>query len=173
MSDLNNRYQAILKELEQNIQNEEELQFVKDKFNDLSMMFMDVIDRLTALTDMRIKSIEKTQQEMEHRMEKVQRAVDDIQSDIYEDEENYEFEITCPYCNHQFTTDIDAEFNTEVECPECHNTIELDWNDEEEIGCGSNCSHCASPCGVQEEEEDYETETQEVENNEQVDDEDM
>ena len=173
MSDLNNRYQAILKELEQNIQNEEELQFVKDKFNDLSMMFMDVIDRLTALTDMRIKSIEKTQQEMEHRMEKVQRAVDDIQSDIYEDEENYEFEITCPYRNHQFTTDIDAEFNTEVECPECHNTIELDWNDEEEIGCGSNCSHCASPCGVQEEEEDYETETQEVENNEQVDDEDM
>lgn len=172
MSDLNNHYQAILKDLENHIKDEEDLKFVKDKFNELSMMFMDVIDRLTILTDMRIKTIEKTQQEIEHRIAKVQKEVDGIQSDIYEDDESYEFEIVCPYCGYQFTTDIEAEESSEVECPECHNMIELDWNAEEEEGCAHECSHCASNC-VREEEEEYEIEKQEEQEENKDDDDDM
>ena len=34
------------------------------------------------------------------------------------------------------------EFMDEIECPECHNLIELDWNEEECGGCCSGCDGC-------------------------------
>ena len=140
MSDLKNHYQAILTELENHFQNEEDRAFVLNKFQELSMMFMDVIDRLTYLTDIRVKEVEEKQKEIDSRIETVKKAVDGIENDIYEDDEAYEFEIVCPYCNHEFVADINSEENLEVECPECHNIIELDWNEDEE--CGGSCSHC-------------------------------
>lgn len=144
MSDLRNRYQTILKEIENNIKDEEERKFVIEKFQELSVVFMDIIDRLTYVTDMKVKQVEEKQKEIETKIGEVQKAVDGIESDIYEDEEPYEFEITCPYCNHEFVADINSETNTEVECPECHNVIELDWNGEDE--CESDCHHCSHGC---------------------------
>ena len=151
MSDLKNHYQAILTELENHFQDEEDKVFVLNKFQELSMMFMDVIDRLTYLTDIRIKEVEEKQQEIDNRIETVKKAVDGIENDIYEDDEAYEFEIVCPYCNHEFVADINSEENAEVECPECHNIIELDWNEDE--GCGGCCSHCY---GCEEDNDDIE-----------------
>ena len=40
-----------------------------------------------------------------------------------------------------FPLEYDEE-NTEIECPECHNIIELDWNEEECGGCCSGCDGC-------------------------------
>ena len=163
MSDLRNRYQTILKEIENNIKDEEERKFVIEKFQELSVVFMDIIDRLTYVTDMKVKQVEEKQKEIETKIGEVQKAVDGIESDIYEDEEPYEFEITCPYCNHEFVADINSETNTEVECPECHNVIELDWNGEDE--CESDCHHCSHGClqnnydlENEEADEEYETE---------------
>lgn len=170
MSELNSRYKQILQEIEENIQDENELKFVKEKFADLSMLFIDIIDRLTELTDSKMKAIEQKQQEISSRMNQVQTIVDGIESDIYEDEENYEFEIVCPYCNHEFTTDIE-DTKDEIQCPECHNTIELDWNSEtEESGCGSNCSQCLSQCNVAEEQEEYIIEDNKKKNDKNKDD---
>lgn len=152
MSDLKNHYQAILTELENHFQNEDDQAFVLSKFQELSMMFMDVIDRLTYLTDIRIKEVEEKQQEIDNRIETVKKAVDGIENDIYEDDEAYEFEIICPYCNHEFVADINSEENAEVECPECHNIIELDWNEEE--NCGGYCSHCDG-CGEEDDESEH------------------
>ena len=158
MSDLKNHYQAILTELENHFQNEEDRAFVLNKFQELSMMFMDVIDSLTYLTDIRVKEVEEKQKEIDSRIETVKKAVDGIENDIYEDDEAYEFEIVCPYCNHEFVADINSEENLEVECPECHNIIELDWNEDEE--CGGCCSHCngceddANKCDCEHEEND-------------------
>lgn len=42
----------------------------------------------------------------------------------------------------------------EVKCPECGNTIELDWNEEEEC-CGH---HCGGECGCDDCGEDEEVE---------------
>ena len=142
MSDLKNHYQSILTELENHFQDEGERVFVLNKFQELSMMFMDVIDRLTFLTDIRVKEVEEKQKVIEDRIEIVKKAVDGIENDIYEDDEPYEFEISCPYCNNEFVADINSEENTEIECPECHNIIELDWNEEECGGCCSGCDGC-------------------------------
>ena len=53
-------------------------------------------------------------------------ALENIERDIYDDEE-YDFEIICPYCNNQFLIDSEDE-KPEVVCPECKNIIELDWS---------------------------------------------
>ena len=154
MSELSNRYWQIMKDLQTSIKDEEDKRVVMEKFQELSMMFMDIIDRLTYLTDLRIKEVEEQQKEIDDRMTKIQKAVDGIENDIYEEDEVFEFEIICPYCNHEFVTDINSEISTELECPECHNIIELDWNDEEE--CQTDCSCCEHDCmSVAEEEETY------------------
>ena len=155
MSDLKNHYQSILAELDNHFQDKEEKAFVLNKFQELSMMFMDVIDRLTYLTDMRIKEVEEKQKTIESQIDGVKKAVDGIENDIYEEDEPYEFEIVCPYCNKEFVADINSDENTEIECPECHNIIELDWNGEEE--CGGCCSHCGG-CEDDEKHDDHKDE---------------
>lgn len=169
MSDLKNHYQKILKDLENHFQNKEDKEFVLNKFNELSIMFMDVIDRVTYLTDTRIKEVEQKQQAISNKVDMLKKSVDGIENDIYEDDETYDFEIICPYCNHEFIADISSEENSDIECPECHNVIELDWNEEE--GCSGNCSHCS---GCEDELQSEENcNCDESENNYNNEDEDM
>ena len=54
--------------------------------------------------------------------------------------DGFDFEIVCPYCNHEFVADIDFENKRDIECPECHNMIELDFNADE--GCSGDCLGC-------------------------------
>ena len=152
MSELNSKYKQILSDIEGRITNKEDQEFVKEKISDLSILFIDIIDKLTSLINDRLEKLEDNQVELNSRLLKAQKVLDNIESDIYSDEA-YEFEIVCPYCNHEFTADIDAELENEIECPECHNMIELDWNDEEEF-CGHECNHCSSNC-FQEDDEKY------------------
>ena len=142
MSDIKGKYKKILEDLENNIKDPEDLIYTKEKFMELTLIFMDIIDRLTALTDARIKEIEDKQQEINNKINNVQSLVDEIEGDIYENDGDYEFEIVCPYCNYEFTTDMDDEEKDEIKCPNCNNIIELDWNNEEEGACDGNCSHC-------------------------------
>ena len=113
MSDLNNKYKNIINEIEEKIKNPEELEFVKGKFTELSVFFIDIIDKLTSMTDARLSEIEENQREIDNRILKVQNIVNNIEDDIYSDDENYEFEIICPYCNYQFIADVDSEINEE------------------------------------------------------------
>ena len=147
MSVLSDNYKRIMTEIETNISNEEELKFVKDKFMELSSMFMDVIDNLTKKTNAKILQLEQRQKYIEDRISEVQGEVNGIEDDIYiEDEEDddgeYDFEIVCPYCNIEFIAEIDGK--NEVKCPECQNIIELDWNEEDEFddGCMGSCNNC-------------------------------
>ena len=107
MSDIKGKYKKILEDLENNIKDPEDLLYTKEKFMELTLIFMDIIDRLTALTDARIKEIEERQEEINSRINNVQSMVDEIEGDIYEDDNDYEFEIICPYCNYEFTTDME------------------------------------------------------------------
>lgn len=99
-----------------------------------------------------VKEIKQNQQEINEKVSKMQQVVDHIESDIYSDE-GFDFEIVCPYCEYEFIIDADEQ-KTEVECPECKNTIELDWSgDLEEDGCSGHCHGC-SGCEDSEEDDD-------------------
>ena len=166
MSDLKGKYKKILEDLENNIKNPEDLVYAKEKFMELTLIFMDIVDRLTLITDARIKEMEERQEEINNRINNVQSVIDEIEGDIYENDDSYEFEIVCPYCNYEFTTDITDEEKKEIKCPNCNNIIELDWNSEEEYSCSGDCSHCHEE-QVAEDKEEYKTKQEE--NNEDED----
>lgn len=146
MSETNNDYKKIIEELEKRLQKVEE----KERF---------LNDRLNAL----------------------QHVVSDIEEDIYEDyddcdcddecdcgdncecdddcdcgcNDDFEFEIVCPYCDEEFTISLDLldDEISEIKCPKCNNVIELDWNQEDEEGCSGHCGGCHG-CGEISEDED-------------------
>ena len=147
MSELNQKFRNIVKEVEERIQNKEDAEFVKQKISEISILFLDTIDRITEMGEQKMKKIEEKQKDLEEKLNSLDCSLSTIENDIYEndsDDKNYDFEIVCPYCNHEFTCDIEANDNAEVQCPECKNIIELDWNAEED-GCG-DCSCCEFDC---------------------------
>ena len=152
MALLKNEYKSFLDDIEKNIKNKEDLKYIKERF----AVFMDsVIDQIENVLDYkeeRMAKLENTQNELNERIEKMQQIIDNIEKDIYA-EDGFDFEIVCPYCNYEFIIDLD-ENKTEVECPECNNTIELDWSgdiDDEHDGCGGGCHGCH---GCSDEEDD-------------------
>ncbi len=171
MSDLSKKYDKILLELKDKIKNPEEYQFVKDKVSELTIMFMDSIDKFIEL--------QNNQEKIENKIKKIQKDIKHIQSDFYVEEDDEcnncnsecdddecnncncgcdddecdhnnceydndkecEFEIICPYCDYEFIAGNTSKNTDVIECPKCHKMIELDWNDEE-----CDCESCSSCC---------------------------
>lgn len=150
MAKLSEEYLKIMEDISSHISNEEEEKYVIRKVSELSALYLDIINKLTEMGTQKVDELEEMQSKLDKRLSKVAESVNLIKNDIYEDD-SYDFEIVCPYCNHEFVADVESELKEEVECPKCHNVIELDWDDEEE-NCHSDCSgHCQS-CGHFEEE---------------------
>lgn len=142
MSNLNDEYEKIISKIESNITNEKDFQLVKNEIAKLTILFIDTIDKVMEYSNEKLINIEEKHQDLEERLNILQNKMNKMEKDIYEDE--FEFEVVCPYCNHQFVTDIDLELNSEIKCPECKNIIELDWNEDnnEEESCRENCKGC-------------------------------
>ena len=45
---------------------------------------------------------------------------------------DYEFEITCPYCNYDFIADNSYINKVQIPCPKCKRIIDLDWSSTDE-----------------------------------------
>lgn len=148
MSKLSEDYLKILKDIEKHISNEEEKKYVNRKIAELSALYLDIVDRVSDISSKRLDEIEDYQDHLESRLEKVEKSVNLIKSDIYENED-YDFEIMCPYCNHEFVADVEDELKEEIECPECHNIIELDWDGDDDC-----CNGCCPSCEGHKEEKD-------------------
>ena len=144
MSELSKKYREILDQIDNKITNKEDLEFVKSKISEISIIFIDIIDRMSEVIEERIVDIEKSQKNVEDRLAKVQGVIDTIEQDMYG--EDVDIEITCPYCNNEFVTEFNEDEENEIECPECHNIIELDINanidddiDAYNPGCQGGC----------------------------------
>lgn len=148
MSELSKKYSEIIKEIDQTITDEKQNQFVKNKISDISIIFIDMIDKMSDILDQRISKIEKSQSNIENRLEGLQSLIDAVEDDVYENDGD--IEITCPYCNYDFIAEFNENENNEIECPECHNIVELDINadydEDSEIspscGCLGSCGNC-------------------------------
>ena len=171
MSILKDNYNRIIREIEQTISDEEERKIVKGKVEELASIFIDIIDKLANSTDAKIQEMEEKQKKIEEKMDYMQKMMDEIENDIYlSEEEPFDFEIVCPYCNHEFVVEIPdnvEHMKKEVECPECHNTIEIDWNEEEE--CTGDCHGCH---GCEEDEDIHEISIEDEENDDEENNED-
>ena len=155
MSVLSDNYKRIMSEIESKITDPNELEFVESKIEEVSIMYLNIIENLSNSTNQKIKNLEEKQKKIEDKIQEVENFVSDFENDLIEDMDGimmndgeygeYDYEISCPYCSFDFVADITGI--NEIACPKCNNIIELDWNDEEEHsgGCCSNggCNSCS------------------------------
>ena len=143
MGTIKTEYKSFLDDIEKNIKDKDDLEYIKKRFASFVDVMLDQIDYILDYKKDEISKLEETQKELEANMKQIKQVVDNIERDIYDDE--FDFEITCPYCNYEFFIDVD-ENKTEIECPECGNMIELDWSgdtDEPQDNCNGNCQGCS------------------------------
>lgn len=144
MGTLKNEYKSFLDDIEKNIKDKEDLEYIKGRFASFLDVVLDQMDYIMDYKEEEMAKLEDTQNKLSSQISQMQQVIDNIEKDIYT-EEGFDFEIVCPYCNYEFIIDVD-ENKTEIECPECQNIIELDWSgdvDEEKgKGCSGSCHGC-------------------------------
>lgn len=170
MAKLQEDFNAIIAKIEERITDEEELNFIKQQIADISMLYINELNKVMDISERRVNQVVENQRVLEKKQLELEAALNNMEKELFVSEEDYNFEIVCPYCNHEFVSDIGSDIH-EVECPECHNTIELDWNQESEGECGGHCGSCG---GCEHDQEDNEiediVEIDEEENKEDQDD---
>ncbi len=142
MSNLNIKFKKILNDLEENIQNKDDLEYIKVQIFNLYNLFFDEINKIEESTSTKMETIAQRQAAMQERVENLENEIKSMEKELYIDEDS-DFIITCPYCNNEIVVECE-ELKDEITCPECNNIIELDWGDDCEghDGCGHDCSHC-------------------------------
>lgn len=156
MRKLKNEYKSFLDDIEKNIKDKEDLNYIQKRFASFLDVVLEEMDYILDYKEEEMQKLEDTQKQLDNKIGQMQQVIDNIEKDIYL-EDGFDFEIVCPYCNYEFIIDVD-ENKTEIECPECQNIIELDWTGEIEEGeeqedCSGSCSGCHG-CDTQENEDD-------------------
>ncbi len=120
----NKKFNDTIKNLEENISNKQDLEFAKKQVTELAISYLDNLSHLEKKFDEKVKFCQSKVDSLEEHIQK-------LEKELFE-EDDVEFEpITCPYCNAHFMIECNSEL-TEMECPDCNNTIELDWGDFED-----------------------------------------
>ena len=145
LEDLKKEMSNFFKDINENIKDEEDLLYVKQRTARLVDFVADEIEKIMNYKEDKLNALIKKQEQTDRIIQIVSEKMDNVYEDIYEELPENDFSISCPYCNYEFDADIDEEFN-EIRCPECGNLIELDWNgnpdDDQDKGCNGSCSHC-------------------------------
>ena len=131
MTDLKKRFNAILQDIEKNVNNKEDLDYVKTQVYNISLLFLDELDKLAEINLNRLNTMINREKELETKIENMEKIISNLEKEIYSSDDDTDFEIVCPYCNSEFVEDFRNGLKHEVRCPECDNIIELDWNEEE------------------------------------------
>ncbi len=160
MANFNAEFKKILKNLEDNISDKDALEMAKVEMFNLYNLFFDEITNLEQTINNRIVTIAESQLHVEEKLKEMDKSLKNIEKDIYMDDEmdneDYDVEIRCPYCNETFMAEINDLTSEEIVCPECNNTIELDWGNDcdcEDDNCDC-CSHMEDDCNYKDEDDD-------------------
>ena len=121
ISDLKKEMNKFMTDLEKNIQNKKDLEYIQEKMPHLFETILDEMEKVVNIKEEKMNKIMQTQQQLETKVGKMEQIIDNIEKDIYSDE-GFDFEIVCPYCDTEFVVDEDDE-KTEVKCPNCNNII--------------------------------------------------
>lgn len=166
MADLKKKFKAILEDLENNIKNKEDLEYIKSQVYNISLIFLDEIDKIAEVNLGRMNVMLEREKELAKKISKMEKIITNIEREVFVSPE-CDFEIICPYCNAEFVEDLTKGIEDDVKCPECGNIIELDWHDEDECSfhhCNGECEDCM------EDEEEYNYDEEEIEDDEESED---
>jgi len=117
---ISKKYNEILKNLENNMESKKDFNLAKSAISDLSISYIDEITKLTDGYNSKVSDFEA-------RLVALEKEFSDVEVSEIHLTEN----ISCPYCNFEFSVEYD-DTNHEITCPKCNNLIELDWGDFED-----------------------------------------
>ena len=154
MSKFKNEFKSFMEDMEKNIKNKVDLEYVKGRTSEFLNVILDQMEGIVNYEEEKISLLEEEQKQINEKMQKMQQVLDNIEQDIYSDE-GFDFEIVCPYCDYEFVIDVDDN-KTEIKCPKCDNIIELNWsgNLEDDIDQGGCQGHCLGCHGCDDVEQD-------------------
>lgn len=124
---LNNKFKEVIKNLEGNMENKKDLVYAKSQITELTMEYLDELEKIEALYKQKLSKFE-------NRLEGLEVAMQRLDNEIFQDEEDDDLDlepIKCPYCNTNFFIEFDNS-KKEIKCPDCKNIIELDWGNFED-----------------------------------------
>ena len=78
MAKLKKEFKSFLEDIENNLKNQEDLQYVKTRFEKFVDSIMDEIDMVVADQEDRMNELEENQKQMESKMSKMQEILDNI-----------------------------------------------------------------------------------------------
>ena len=111
MANFNSEFKKILKELEEGISDKNALEIAKVEMLKLYNLFFDEITNLEQTMNDRMVEIAQTQVEIEENLKSMNKSIKNIEKDIYMeddmDNEDFDIEIKCPYCNETFMVEMD------------------------------------------------------------------
>lgn len=144
LEDLKKELDSFLKDIRVNIKDPDDLAYITNRTENLVDVVFNEMDKILNYSEERINALIKKQQKEDDLVQELKEKLDEMYEDMYDDEDG-DFAIICPYCNNEFDASLDESFE-EIVCPECGNSIELDWSgnpgDEPDIGCKGNCKNC-------------------------------
>ena len=148
LDDLKKELLKFIKDINNNIKDEEDLLYITKRLDQLVDGILKQTEKILDYKEKELSSIINIQEIQNFKLQELQNRVDNLCEDIYEDDIEDEFQISCPYCGSEFNAYVDDEV-LEISCPECSNRIELDWsgNLEDEQSNNSGCSGSCSQCG--------------------------
>ncbi|MCI8290700.1 MAG: hypothetical protein HFJ25_00360 [Clostridia bacterium] len=129
MSNLEEQYQKMIETLENTIKDEQKLAKAKEQLDDIVSIVVDDCSQVLDKYDEKIQVIENKNRNYEMRISDLENRLKYFEKMVELDD--YDFFITCPYCDFEFQTDYDDEV-TEIMCPECGQIFDVDWDDEED-----------------------------------------
>lgn len=123
---INNKFKEVIKNLEENITNKADLLYAKSQVAEISMIYLDELEKMESSYKQKIAMCE-------HRLDELEIEIQRLDNEIFQDEnDETDLEpIICPYCNTNFFIEFDNT-KKEIKCPDCKNVIELDWGNFED-----------------------------------------
>lgn len=141
MADLKKKFNEIMQDLDKNIKNKDDLEYIKSQIYNISILFLDELDKIAEMNIEKMNILANKEKELGIKVSSMEKALSNIEKEMFVSPE-YDFSITCPYCNEEFFEDFSNGLKSEIRCPECNNVIELDWHEEDgECGCGCDHEH--------------------------------
>ena len=136
MANLKKRFKEILDDIEKNIKNKDDLEYIKSQIYNISILFLDELDKLAEFNVNKLSVMLDREKELCKKVNRMEKIITNLEKEVLSSSE-CDFEIICPYCNAEFVENFEDNNAREIKCPECGNTIELDWNEDEE--CDEDC----------------------------------